>query len=143
MNPDFIKRRRFRVGISILIAAAALFIVTGQVRRLNLSKDKVLTIGVFSDSYWGVQSGYANRIIDDAIERFEKEHPDVKVVYESGIMKSDYSEWLSEKMMDDDAPDVFFVPGSDLSTFSRINVFAFTTKGSRSLLRFSFFGPLL
>ena len=121
MNPDFIKRRRFRVGISILIAAAALFIVTGQVRRLNLSKDKVLTIGVFSDSYWGVQSGYANRIIDDAIERFEKEHPDVKVVYESGIMKSDYSEWLSEKMMDDDAPDVFFVPGSDLSTFSKIN----------------------
>ena len=121
MNSEFIKSRRLRVGISILIAAAALFIITGQVKRIRNSKEQVLTLGVFSDSYWGVQSGYANKIIDDAISRFEAEHPGVKVQYESGIMKTDYSEWLSEQMMKDTEPDVFFVPEGDFSTFAQIN----------------------
>ena len=121
MNPEFFKSRRLRVIISVLIAAAALFIITGQVRRIRNSKEQVLTLGVFSDSYWGVQSGYANKIIDDAISRFEAEHPGVKVQYESGIMKTDYSEWLSEQMMKDAEPDVFFVPESDFSTFAQIN----------------------
>ena len=120
MTLEFFRKRRFRVILSMLIAAAALFILTGQTRRIDLSGEKVLTIGVFSDSYWGVQSGYANRIIDDAIWRFENEHTGVKVRYESGIMKEDYSEWLSEQMMTDKAPDVFFILGSDFSTFARI-----------------------
>ena len=120
MNLEFFKKRRFRVILSILIAAAALFVMTGQLRRISFSKEKVLTVGVFSDSYWGVQSGYANKIIDDAILAFEKEHPDVKVKYESGIMKDDYSEWLSERMMKDSAPDVFFILGGDFNTFARI-----------------------
>ena len=120
MNLEFFKKRRFRVILSILIAAAALFVMTGQLRRISFYKEKVLTVGVFSDSYWGVQSGYANKIIDDAILAFEKEHPDVKVKYESGIMKDDYSEWLSERMMKDSAPDVFFILGGDFNTFARI-----------------------
>ena len=120
MNREFFKARRFRVGLSILIAAAALFLMTNQLKRISCTKEKVLKIGVFSDNYWGVQNGYANKIIDDAIERFEKDHPEVKVQYESGIMKTDYSEWLSEQMMNDSAPDVFFILGSDFSTFARI-----------------------
>ena len=121
MNSEIIKSRKLRVVISILIAAAALFIITGQVKRIRSSKEKVLTLGVFSDSYWGVQNGYANKIIDDAISRFEAKHPGVKVQFESGIMKSDYSEWLSEQMMKDTEPDVFFVQEADFSTFAQIN----------------------
>ena len=66
MNPEFLKTRRFRVGLSILIASAALFLMTNQLRRISFSEEKVLKIGVFSDNYWGVQNGYANKIIDDA-----------------------------------------------------------------------------
>ena len=121
MNSEFFKKRRFRVIISILIASAAFFVLSGQQRRISFSGEKVLTVGVFSDSYWGVQSGYANKIIDDAILAFENGHPDVKVKYESGIMKEDYSEWLSEQMMNDSAPDVFFILGGDFSTFARID----------------------
>ena len=72
MNLTFFKTRRFRVGVSIIIAFAALLIMTGQYRRIRFSGDKVLTVGVFSDNYWGIQNGYANKIIDDAIDRFEK-----------------------------------------------------------------------
>ena len=120
MISEFLKKRRFRVILSVLIAIAAFFILTGRAGNINLSRERVLTVGVFSDSYWGVQSGNANKIIDDAIRKFESEHPDVKVRYESGIMKDDYSEWLSEQMMTEKAPDVFFIPGRDFSTFARI-----------------------
>lgn len=122
MDLRIFRTRRFRVGLSVLVGLLALFIMTGQYRMIRFSKEKVLTVGVFSDSYWEVQNGYANRIIDDAIERFEKEHPDVKVVYESGIMKADYSEWLAEQMMNSTMPDVFFILGDDFGTFARIGV---------------------
>lgn len=120
MDLTFFKTRRFRVGISVIIALAALLITTGQYRRIRFSKDMVLTVGVFSDNYWGIQNGHANKIIDNAISRFQHEHPDVKVEYESGIMKADYSEWLSEQMMNDTMPDVFFILGGDFSTFAQI-----------------------
>ena len=116
MDLTFFKTRRFRVGISVIIALAALLITTGQYRRIRFSKDMVLTVGVFSDNYWGIQNGHANKIIDNAILRFQHEHPDVKVEYESGIMKADYSEWLSEQMMNDTMPDVFFILHSEIQS---------------------------
>ena len=42
------------------------------------------------------------------------------MTYTSGILKSDYSEWLAEKMLQGDVPDLFFVPGDDLLTFAGI-----------------------
>ncbi len=71
--------------------------------------EKTITIGVFSDSYWEVQNGYSCRILDDAIREFEGTHPGCHVKYVSGIMKSDYAEWLSEQMLLGTAPDLFFV----------------------------------
>ena len=109
MDLSFFKTRRFRLLVSLLTAFAAIFLITGQYRSIPTSKGKVITVGVFSDSYWDVQNGYAYKILDDAIEKFERAHPDVKVEYVSGIMKADYSEWLSERMMNDAMPDVFFI----------------------------------
>ena len=120
MKFSFFKTRRFRVGISILIAMTSVFLLTGQYKRLPMNKEKILTVGVFSDNYWDVQNGYAYKILDDAIAKFEEKHPDIKVKYVSGIMKADYSEWLSEQMMNDAMPDVFFILGNDFSTFARI-----------------------
>ncbi len=53
----------------------------------------------FLEVNWGVPSGESYKIIDGAIERFEKKCPGVKVKYENGIMKSDYSSWLSDKIV--------------------------------------------
>ena len=41
----------------------------------------------------------------------------VKVQYTSGVLKDDYSEWLAEELMEENAPDVFFVLGDDFSSF--------------------------
>ena len=92
---------------------------TGHYKKILYRSDKTITIGVFSDSYWGVQNGYAYQIIDDAIAIFEKENPGVKVEYESGIMKKDYSEWLAQHLLQGDAPDVFFVLKNNFSDFSQ------------------------
>lgn len=83
-------------------------------------KKTVLTFGMMAGSYWDVPNGNCYRIIDQTIQRFEKSHPNVIVKYTSGILKRDYSEWLSEQILLGQAPDVFMVQPDDFNTFSSI-----------------------
>lgn len=106
--------------ICILLLICCWLIYTDNYKELRIYKKEVVTIGVFSDSYWEVQNGYSYRILDDAIEKFEKQHPGVKVEYVSGILKGDYSEWLAERLLAGDAPDVFFVLKEDFDNFAVI-----------------------
>ena len=87
-------RKRLRTFlIAILVCClAATFYYT--------QKPIVLTIGVFADSNWNVPSPYSGKIIDDVIEQFEKAHPNVQVEYVSGILKEDYSDWVSKEALD-------------------------------------------
>ena len=59
---------------------------------------------------------------DETIKEFEKEYPNVTIKYESGVMKDDYSEWLSQKALKGDLPDVFMVLPEDFSTFSSVGM---------------------
>lgn len=102
-----------------LLLICTWFIYNDIYKRFN-GEYKTITIGVFSDSYWEVQNGYSYRILEDAITIFEKQHPDVKVKYISGILKNDYSEWLAEQLLSGNAPDVFFVLAEDFNDFSEI-----------------------
>ena len=56
-------------------------------------------------------------MIDQVIKEFEKEYPNVTIKYESGVMKDDYSEWLSQKALKGDLPDVFMVLPEDFSNY--------------------------
>ena len=85
-------------------------------------KPIVLTIGVFAGSNWNVPSPYSGKIIDDVIERFEKTHPNVQVEYVSGILKEDYSDWISKEALDGKLPDVFMVLSDDLSTYAKVGM---------------------
>lgn len=102
-------------GLALVLAGAVCWDMGG---KIPLSREKVLTIGFFSDSYWEVQNGYSYRILDDAIRVFEESHPDVKVRYTSGILKEDYSLWLAEQMLSGTAPDVFLVLGEDFNDYA-------------------------
>ncbi len=115
---------RFRriLGIFAVIAVLLLFLMTEADRNFRISKNKKLTVGLFSDSYWGVQNGYAYQILEDAIRRFHETQPDVEVTYESGIILDDYSEWLAEKILSHDAPDVFVVLLEDRNNLAEIGV---------------------
>lgn len=85
-------------------------------------KPKILEFGMFTGSNWDVASADSFVIIDNAIEKFEKEHPDVKIHYYSGISKEDYSEWFSRKLLQGEEPDVFMILSKDFSQFSTLGV---------------------
>ena len=73
----------------------------------------VLTIGVYSGSYWNTPNGNCYQILDDVITLFEESHPGVNVEYVSGIPANDYSEWLAEQIMKGTEPDLYFVLPED------------------------------
>lgn len=104
-------------GTGLLLAALALM---GSGRRSGTGRKDVITVGVFSDSYWEVQNGYSYRILEDAIALFEERQEGVRVEYVSGILKEDYPEWLAEQMVLGKTPDVFLVFGGNFHDMAEI-----------------------
>ena len=77
------------------------------------NKETVLTIGVYSGSYWNTPNGNCYQILDDAIAIFEQSNPGVKVEYVSGIPAGSYSEWLAGQILKGTEPDLYFVLPED------------------------------
>ncbi len=102
---------------AILVLGAAV-LAAGFCRK----KETVLEFGMFTGSNWDVANANSFVIIDKAIARFEQEHPGVRIHYYSGVMKEDYSEWLSRKLLAGKEPDVFMVLGTDFNQFSALGV---------------------
>ena len=98
----------------------AVLVLNDDYKKFLFRQETVLTIGVFSDSYWEVQNGYSYRILEDAIALFEKEHEGVKVEYVSGILKENYPEWLAEQMILGRGPDLFFIFGEHFNDLAEI-----------------------
>lgn len=103
------KRRLVLVFTAIALLGGVLF--------YQHQRPAVLHIGLFAGSNWDVPDGDSYAVIDAAIEQFKQKHPGVKVTYVSGIKKEDYSEWLAEKMLAGEEPDVFVVPGEDFNMY--------------------------
>ena len=76
---------------------------------------KVLTVGIYSGSYWGTPTGDSYQVLDNAIARFEADHPGIKVEYVSGIGTDAYSEWLAQQILLGREPDVYFVLPEDFT----------------------------
>ena len=112
----YFRDKKIRYALCLVLLCAGIFFITDFKNSTPFKNNSVLTIGVFSDSYWNTANGYSHRIINDAISKYEAEHPHIKVLYESGILKEDYSEWLAEQMMKGEAPDVFFILPEDMNT---------------------------
>lgn len=84
-------------------------------------KETVLNVGFWSGSYWGVPTSDSYAVLDAAIEQFESEHPNVTVQYDSGILQRDYSEWLIDRMLMDDAPDLFLILPEDFEMLTSLS----------------------
>ena len=74
-----------------------------------------LRLGIYSGGSWDVPNAKEYELIDRVIERFEKDHPNVTVTYESGISKEDYSSWLSDAIVNGEQPDLFILPENDFN----------------------------
>ncbi|WP_019893219.1 ABC transporter substrate-binding protein [Allobaculum stercoricanis] len=105
----------YKMFIFFLCACLCLGICYG-----GISKPCVLRLGIFAGSNWDVPGSNVYEIINDAIARFEKENPQIDVVYESGIRKEDYSNWLCGKVLKGEMPDVFMVLDNEFPTLANI-----------------------
>lgn len=80
----------------------------------NPGRKTVLKLGVYAGSSWDVPSN-DTKVLDRVIKKFEKAYPNVTVTYESGIQKSEYSQYLAQKIVQGEQPDVFVVPQDDFA----------------------------
>lgn len=110
------KSRFLTLGM-ILACSISMFLTC-----LYVQQPITLTLGVFAGSNWDVPSPESSKIIDRAIKRFEKKYPNVKIEYESGIVKDDYTDWLSQKALEGNLPDVFMVLSDDLTSFANVGM---------------------
>ena len=99
------KKWYFPLVIALLLAGS-FYLWQGQ-------QTKIIRLGLYAGSSWSVPNSRANRVLDQAIQSFESSHPGVKVVYESGIPKEDYSDWLADQLVKGDQPDIFLLPEED------------------------------
>ena len=103
------KKTAWKYRAAVLLAVIACLCLTGCFPQ----KETVLTVGVYSGSYWNTPNGNCYQILDEAIALFEESHPGVKVEYVSGIPAGDYSEWLAGQILLGTEPDVYFVLPED------------------------------
>ena len=82
----------------------------------------ILRFGMFAGSNWDVPTGNCYQVIDDAIARFEKANPGVRIEYVSGIRKEDYPEWLAEQVLQGTEPDVFMIPSGEFDLLASTHV---------------------
>ena len=103
--------------IILLVIGIGLWIKHTQTR------ERTLTIGIYTGSSWDVPSGKPYHMIDYAIKKFKKEHPHTIIKYESGIPREDYRDWLSEKIIEEQMPDLVIVPSHDFNLLASEGAF--------------------
>lgn len=101
--------------IIALVAAIALSVLYFGTRTA------VLRVAVFSGSNWGVPESDSYSLLDEAITAFAAAHPGVRIEYESGIPKDEYEEWIAQRILNDDLPDILFVPSEYFSTLASVH----------------------
>ncbi len=129
-----------KVGIyTVIIGILAVVILFAGVWALQRKRNQTVTLkfGMFAGSYWDVPNGDCYQIIDDAIERFEKKYPGVKVEYTSGVLKEDYIEWLSEQVLLGEEPDVFMIPDGEMENLISLNILKNLDRQIREDLNFA------
>ena len=102
--------------LSIILCIIYLFVQHSKKEEITIE------LGIYSGNKWGVPQIDVYKIYEEAIKQFEKENDHVKVVFRSGTLIEDYSEWLAQKVLKGDEPDVFIVLEEDFNTLSDIGM---------------------
>lgn len=108
-----------KLNLYLIICLIFSIIISGYFYKTR-EKEIVISVGMFAGSAWDVPYSNCYDIMDNAILKFENKHPGVKVKYVNGIMKEDYSEWLSEQLLKGKGPDVFFILPEDFNMLSNV-----------------------
>ncbi len=111
--------KQIKIGILIFLCLIVFSIVLFKAGSKN---ETVIEIGLYSGNEWDVPQIDVYKIYDEAIQLFEAQNKGVKVVYRSGTLMEDYSEWLAQKIIQGDEPDVFIVLKEDFNTLAEVGL---------------------
>jgi multiple sugar transport system substrate-binding protein len=107
-----------------LVLLALTVLAAGLVFLARGGHQTELRVGIFAGRNWNVPEADAYTVIDAAVQKFEQQHPGTKVTYVSGIPRAEYSEWLAEKIVEGQEPDVFLVLPDDLELYASKGILA-------------------
>jgi len=114
------KVKRGYIVILIVLTIVGLYVFD------TYNKNEVVEIkfGIYSGNKWKIPHIDTYKIYDEAIALFEKQYPHIKikVTYRSGTLMDDYSEWLAQKIVKGEEPDVFVILEEDFNTYSSIGL---------------------
>lgn len=105
-----------------LLIFLCIIAIVGICIYFDPQKEVTLNLGVYSGSAWDVPYNNSYQAIDEIIARFEKKYPYIHVKYTAGITKDDYSDWLSEKIINGQTPDIFIIPDEDFNVLANTKV---------------------
>ncbi len=111
-------RKKHRILFGVIVGLVLSVCICSLLRFLPIPY--TLHLGIFSTSNWNVPESGTYTIVDEVISRFESAHPYVKVKYTSGIVRDDYSQWLSEQIVKGMQPDLFMVLDQDFNTMASL-----------------------
>lgn len=114
------KNKKIIFSIIFLLVAT---VVGTSIYSFYQNRHQTLTIGIYTGSSWNVPNGHQYHMIDYAIHQFKKTHPNVKINYESGIKKNNYIDWLSEKIVSGQTPDIIIMPQENFDIFASEQAF--------------------
>lgn len=89
--------------------------------QIQARQPVTLRLGLFAGSSWDVPGSRASQVLEEAIARFEKNHPGVQVEYQSGIRRAEYSDWLFDQLAEGTEPDLFLIPSEDLDALHSLH----------------------
>ena len=107
-----------------LLAAAVLTAVCLSATGYCRTRPVELRLGFLAGSYWDAPNGNCYAVIDAMIARFEQTHHNVHITYTSGVLKRDYAEWLTERYLLGEEPDVFLILPEDFGTLCELGALA-------------------
>ncbi len=117
-------KKKVKIGTGIILILT-LIIGAYQYDTYNRQKTVEIKFGVYSGNKWKIPHIDTYKIYDEAIRLFEEQYPSakVKVTYRSGTLMEDYSEWLAQKIVKGEEPDVFIILEEDFNTYASIGLF--------------------
>lgn len=114
-------KKLWLIPLAIFVIVVAL--ICNWVFSIRANEHPTLTVGIYTGSSWNVPNGHQYRMIDYEIKEFKKLHPNVKIEYESGVKPNDYINWLSEKIVTGQIPDIIIMPQNDFNVFASEGTF--------------------
>lgn len=113
--------KRLKITVISIISICLFF---GYVWWNRPSRNITLKLGVYAGGTFDVHNADSFSTIDEAIKLFEEKYPNITIEYESGIVKSEYSSWVSKKILKDEQLDAFMVLNEDFNTLASIGALA-------------------